>query len=211
MKVATSLVAAAITVVSSAQAQPQFAPPRVPEAARISGRAGSPFPDTLSFGPVAVAFETTRLADVRDRLGAGVIRHQGDAGSSVDWLCYTLMHDGRAERLWLTSGELNRSAGIVDGASLLPAANADEAGTACPAIDAAASVDGKIHVGMAVSELIQVMGRPEAESDGWRVYAYDQPVKVAGRAELFDRQGRLYVHVQAGLVTGLHMSRTTTN
>jgi hypothetical protein len=60
----------------------------------------------LRMGRLTVSFEKTPLREVMRNAG-GVIAHQGDAGESVYWLCYTIVEKKHSERLSLTaSGEM---------------------------------------------------------------------------------------------------------
>jgi hypothetical protein len=60
----------------------------------------------IRLGAFKVAWEATQLAEVSAAIGAGSIQHQGDAGESIYWLCYTIA-GRRAQRIWLIAdGEM---------------------------------------------------------------------------------------------------------
>jgi hypothetical protein len=67
-------------------------PPTLDEAisrAPAAWRATSSPVDGLTLGETHIEFEKTTLSDIRGSVKSGVIRHQGDAGKSVYWLCYS--------------------------------------------------------------------------------------------------------------------------
>jgi hypothetical protein len=57
----------------------------------------------LMLGKYRIRFEETRLGDVLLQAGC-YIQHQGDAGGSIYWLCYTIADGNPPQRLWIISG-----------------------------------------------------------------------------------------------------------
>jgi len=60
-------------------------------------------------GSFDVLYEKTTLGEIRDKIGSGVIKHQGDAAESTYWLCYIT----KEERVWVLSGEMGGSKNAV--------------------------------------------------------------------------------------------------
>ncbi len=61
----------------------------------------------LAMGPLKILFEETTLPEVMRAIKSGSIQHQGDAGGSVYWLCYTALNHGDNVRIWIeASGEM---------------------------------------------------------------------------------------------------------
>lgn len=44
----------------------------------------------IRLGRFVAIFEKTTLGEIRDALGVGTVKHTGDAGQSLYWLCYSL-------------------------------------------------------------------------------------------------------------------------
>lgn len=60
----------------------------------------------IKMGTFEVKWEETTLASVLAAAGRGAIQHQGDAGESVYWLCYTV-EGAHGHRLWVMAhGEM---------------------------------------------------------------------------------------------------------
>lgn len=53
----------------------------------------------LGMGSLRVRLEKTTLDDVRRAASVGDIAHQGDAGESIYWLCYTNLTPAPVERI----------------------------------------------------------------------------------------------------------------
>lgn len=77
-------------------------PPKLPSD-NISWPASMKRPPTrgIVLGKLSVAFEKTALAEVLEAAPRGFIQHQGDAGDSIYWLCYTRAGADVAYRLWI--------------------------------------------------------------------------------------------------------------
>ncbi len=64
----------------------------------------------IELGKFTVTLEKTKLQDVIDVIGSGVINHKGDAGNSLHWLCYSTP----SQIIWLGSSEMGSSENIID-------------------------------------------------------------------------------------------------
>lgn len=63
--------------------------------------------DGMKMGSLNVELEGTTLGAIREAIGAGAIQHQGDAGESLYWLCYTASTSQAHARIWIEAdGEM---------------------------------------------------------------------------------------------------------
>jgi hypothetical protein len=85
-------------------------PPVVNESiseSETSWRATTKPSEGLTMGRLKIQFEKTTLPEVLSAIKLGSIQHQGDAGDSVNWLCYTALRHGYNARIWIeASGEM---------------------------------------------------------------------------------------------------------
>src|SRR5712691_1708962 len=78
----------------------------------------------LKMGDLEVRFEETTLRAVSGTAGVGSMHHQGDAGESIYWLCYTVQGDAKAQRIWIVAhgemGGLDHAVTMVTAQELAP-------------------------------------------------------------------------------------------
>ena len=79
-------------------------------------------------GAFRIQFEKTTLREVQQAASSGSIAQQGDAAGHILWICYTAVHGGAKERIWIIShGEMggpdHAVTEIADGAWNEPEAN----------------------------------------------------------------------------------------
>jgi len=160
-------------------------------------------------GSTMVQFEKTTLREIVTSVGKGVVDHQGDAGESEYWLCYSRPQEG--QRIWIvSSGEMGGPDHLVTGfvAEELPAATGT---TDCPALPATASValsDHKGWLGMSALDVRNRFGMPSHESGAWRAFNFEEKLKgicngIGDRSNwlwLKQSDGRVQV-IMAGQVT----------
>ena len=78
-------------------------------ASGASWRALTKSTEGLTMGSLKIQYEETTLPEVLKAIKSGSIQHQGDAGGSVYWLCYTVLKDGYNARIWIeASAEFDR-------------------------------------------------------------------------------------------------------
>ena len=97
----------ALLMAGSETARSATPPPPIPNERIIGMPSAGTKPTTgVQLGALQVVWETTLLAQVTRAIGAGAIQHEGDAGESAYWLCYTIAGE-RAQRIWLIAdGEM---------------------------------------------------------------------------------------------------------
>jgi hypothetical protein len=125
-------------------------------------------------GRLTVSFEKTPLREVMRNAG-GVIAHQGDAGESVYWLCYTIVEKKHSERLSLTaSGEMGGPDQTVS--SVVAEMVTDQPTADCPALAATfrpVHLSNGIWLGKPESVLIEKVGVPPSKNGEWRGFLYE--------------------------------------
>ena len=213
---------ASILISRSVVAQP-IPPPSVPDSFAAEDRLLKARPVTrLTLGKFVARFEETTLGEVREAIGSGSIAHQGDAGESTYWLCYTVSSPQAAQRLWITSGEMGGTRHTIGGvvAQELPAGTVPNAG--CPVLSSTRtplSLDGGVWIGGDLSLIEKVLGKPSASHGGWLEWSYQGKIQgrdivgaspAAGSLE-FDELSLLQVRVTDGRVVALSASKVTSN
>jgi hypothetical protein len=135
-----------------------------------------------TLGSLRIVFEKTPLGEIVQAAGGGAIRHQGDAGHSLYYLCYDLAQADRRERIWMVSdGEMGGSGQAVT--AIIATRLAQHGGTAhCPRLPqnlTPASFDARIWLGMPEQSLESQLGAPSSRQGRSQSFAYAG--KAAGR------------------------------
>jgi hypothetical protein len=86
----------------------------------------------MQLGSLRILLEKTTLTDLGKRFPQAKIHHQGDAGDSITWVCYTLAAPSGGVRIWLEPGELEGD-DAIDGVVIAPATS--DPRSDCPNID----------------------------------------------------------------------------
>ncbi len=171
----------------------------------------SPFSE-LTMGRLRVILEQTSLDDMHTAVSTGVIAHQGDAGESVYWLCYTNLSSEPAERIWMLAdgemgGEVHRITGVS--AQRLPRAKAT---ADCPALPAKLTPI-RLANGIWLDTLPQLartkLGKVSFKRDNWESYGYAG--KVPGKCDggNLDLTSFLMLQVEKGRIQSLRINKIT--
>ncbi len=163
---------------------PSFAaipPPAQPfDAISWKARSESKPASELRLGNFVIHFEETTLADVQRAVGAGSIDHQGDAGESIYWLCYT----AKNEHIWIVAhGEMGGSSHAVTGVSAQrsPGAKAENDCPLLPPKLLPVSLQQGLWLGFTETEASKVLGAPSYSEGAWR--SFDYQAKIPGKCE----------------------------
>jgi hypothetical protein len=159
----------------------------------------------FSLGAFAGRFEETRLGAVREAVGEGTIQHQGDAGGSLNWLCYRRAHN----RLWLVSGEIGGPDHLVT--EIVEELTEKDAGasTDCALMPEKFSpvvIDGKLHLGLSRREVITALGPPSKSDAAQLVYSH-----MGKLADGFDETAWLILGFREDRLVSMRGGKTTTN
>lgn len=133
----------------------------------------------IILGKLSIAFEKTALAEVLEAAPSGFISHQGDAGDSIYWLCYTRVDADIAYRLWIVSdGEMGGKKHAVTMVTAQRITDAEPTRD-CPALPAnlqPVSLDVPIWIGTTDREVDRVLGPPSHRQGMWRQFDYQGKV-----------------------------------
>ena len=160
----------------------------------------------FSLGAFAGRFEETPLGTVREFVGEGTIRHQGDAGDSSYWLCYRRPQ----HRLWVvSSGEIGGPDHLVTEIIEELIEKDTESSPDCAIIPekfAPVVIDGKLHLGMSRLEVVRSLGPPSKSEAAQMVYSH------AGKlADGFDETAWLILRFREEKLVSMRGGKTTTN
>lgn len=135
----------------------------------------------LRLGTYAIAFEETTLAGVRAAVESGELQHQGDAGESIYWLCYTI---AGKERIWITAhGEMGGPEHAVTSVSGQEIKGV-KINKDCPALPTRlqpVSLDKGLWLGTTEKEALKVLGPVSYSEGSWR--SVDYQGKVPGNCD----------------------------
>lgn len=177
----------------------------------------------LTMGKFVVHFEKTTLSQVIKSVGIGSINHQGDAGGSIYWICYTIPDNIAFQRLWIIAdGEMGGTKHKVSGVIATRLSANASTSDGCPNIPKLLqplSLDQGIWLDSSVSQINKVIGKPSESRDDWRVYYYlgkkslkhQDPGDQVARIVEFDESSFLALRVEEGKVTTLRATKVTTN
>ncbi|MDR3175056.1 MAG: hypothetical protein LBU06_00760 [Desulfovibrio sp.] len=185
-----------------------FLPPETPEDVPGNNTLSEPPVKTISLGDFIIPLEKITLKEIQDTIGSGVIHHRGDAGGSLDFLCYSSKSAGR---IWIASGELGGNEHIV---STIYANDDTELGNSsdCPELPAQfqpMSINESTWIGSSVDQLEKHFGPPSAEKEFWLFYSYLGKILV-NRLDM-DRLAVLSVRIKNGKIVTLSVSQVTTH
>jgi hypothetical protein len=137
----------------------------------------------LTLGGLVARFERTTLASIQAAAKAGTIEHQGDAGASIYWLCYTVPHGKLLERIWIVAhGEMGGSDHAITEVSAEQLPSGSVTPDECPLFPPALrplSLDRGVWLGLSRSQLIHSLGRPSGAHGDWLEFVYAGKVKLS--------------------------------
>jgi hypothetical protein len=187
-------------------------PPQIPNIDYLRSTLRLPPISSVLLGETEIEFERTNLGEIQESANAGMIYHRGDAGGSEDWVCYTTANDGKPERIWFSSNELEGAGDEISSFYAITGNEKMRPSTSCPELPAKlrpVSLQNSLWLGVNTDRLRQLVGKPSAKIGDWRFYAYDGKVFIKG--EDFDRLETLGVKVRNGRIVGLYEFQTTSN
>lgn len=166
----------------------------------------------VRMGTLFVRFEKTTLDDVRRAASAGGIAHQGDAGESAYWICYTSLGKTQVERIWVIShGEMGGPEHYVTDVSAEVLTNGS-ATADCPALSdnlKPLSLDNHLWLGASERAATRKLDAYSFRKGAWR--SYDFQTKVPGNCAGggFDLSASLLLHFKNGRVNSLRVGQVT--
>jgi len=171
----------------------------------------------ISVGSFHVEFEATQLDDIANRISRQLMQHEGDAGESVYWLCYTFTEKTQKERLWFISdGEMGGANHLVTGVIAIRLSPTATKTTECRApsmpVDKIA-FDNGLWLGQSKQELRSKLGAEPQANRGWWSYRYSgtTPVQSGGRTTTFDVTSQLDVELRDSRIAAIRASQIYSN
>ncbi len=194
-----------------------YPPPPLPDVSKVTATLNSLPASALMLGKNDVRLEDTTLSGVRNQARRGYIQHRGDAGTSENWLCYSIPFKKSTERIWLSSGEMGGSRHSITGfyaeitgksAETIYCPNLSPSFTPASVMLRGSAGSGSFWLGSTVGELTKLIGKPSARIGPWLIYFYSGKVPIAKAS--YDRMQFIGARINSGSVTALFESQTTT-
>ena len=127
----------------------------------------------LRVSDMSIVLESTTMTDVQKRFG-GTFGQEGDAGTSLEWLC---LRGGDATGgwvLWLKSGEMDAgTVGSFQWQRVRRAAKFDERCGLLAKADGKVELPIPLNLGMQEAKLFQLLGQPTARHGKTILYAHE--------------------------------------
>ena len=184
-------------------------PPHPFEAMRWPATMRSKPASGITLGNLSLTFEHQKLEDVRVRSPGSKISHQGDAGESMYWLCFTLANP--PARLWITShGEMGGPDHAITGVSLSRMKRTTPSSD-CPHLPQGlqpVKIGAPVNLGTTEVEVVRKLHAPSYRSDGW--WSYDFLGKRTGAcSEGFEVMNWLVIGFADGAVETISAGQVT--
>ena len=167
----------------------------------------------LTMGPLKIAFEETTLPEVMSAIKSGSIKHQGDAGGSVYWLCYTALNHGDNVRIWIeASGEMGGPERAVTEVDVQRIAN-DRPSPECPVLPKLyepLTFNNGVWLGAPVGSVEKVFPSGLLRSGDQAFIGYQGKVTDDGHCDGgYDLLNSLYLTFKAGFVVAINAGQVT--
>lgn len=191
-------------------------PPTVDESissSRRSWQATSKPSAGLRMGNLEVKLERTTLAEIVAATNLGTIRHRGDAGESVYWLCYTVVENEKAARVWIqASGEMGGPEHDVTEIAVRSIANHPLASD-CPVLPkqfSKLSFGNGVSLGASKVEVGNLLGSGMISSGSQSFIGYHGKESGDGQCDGgYDLLNSLFLTFEAGVVVGIDAGQVT--
>jgi hypothetical protein len=161
----------------------------------------------LRVSDMAVVLEKTNMRDVQERFG-GTPGEEGDAGTSIEWLC---LHGGDVAGrwvLWLVSGEMDDgTVGSFQWRQVNRTAKIDERCGSLLKTDSAVYLPIALNLGMTESKLLQLLGQPTARQGDTLLYVHEH--EGAAQNGPFTALNTVSVVVQEGRVVAIDVLKVS--
>src|SRR5262249_45043388 len=127
----------------------------------------------LRVSDMSIVLETTRMTDVQKRFG-GTFGQEGDAGTSLEWLCLRGSNATDGWVLWLKSDEMDAgTVGSFQWQRVRHTAKFDERFGVLPKADANVELPIPLGLGMQEARLFHVLGHPTARHGNTVLYVHE--------------------------------------
>lgn len=162
----------------------------------------------LLMGSFKVELEETTLGQIIDAAGSGKIAHQGDAGKSIYWLCFTVPN----ERIWIIAdGEMSGTEHRV-GQIVAREVSGAQPQKDCPLLSSNLQplrLDNSIWLGTSKKEAAHILGTPSHTDGLWQSYNYSGKVPGECSPKGFDLLNWLLLKIEGGKTVELRAGQVT--
>ena len=172
----------------------------------------------IKIGKVSIVFDKTTLGEAIKEIKTGKIQHQGDAGESEYWTCYSRRSGEVWEQLWLLShGEMGGPEHVIGGVAAR--ISSKKPSPSCPELPANLSqvqLDNGLWLGATTDEIKKKNGKPSLQQKQWLHYESerelvgDPRVKDMGTDKIYERGG-VSVRTVGGKIVEIWAMKQTTD
>lgn len=161
----------------------------------------------VNVGRVKIVLEKTLLEDVRARFG-GVVGQEGDASTSLLWLCLHGEDASGAWGLWFDSGEVD---GDVVGGFLWRRLDHDaKFDPRCKLVDhtrGSIQLPVILRLGSTEKEVIRILGQPSQRKGDVLIYSHERG--FTERGEPWTMTNTVFVELSRGVVSAIQVDKST--
>jgi hypothetical protein len=144
-----------------------------------------------SMGAMHIQFEKTRLRDIWETTLTGEVSHQGDAGDSESWLCFTARQSQQTERIWIVSdGEMGGTDQVVTAlvAETIPKGAATKDCPMLPSKFTPIVFDNGVWLGQSSNELNRLLSGDILNRQSWGLWNFEgKRARSLAQAQRFRR------------------------
>ena len=171
-----------------------------------------PIFDSMIFGKLKVVFEKSRLADVAAEVKGSRIKHRGDAGESMYWLCYRFKDKDMTGQLYVTAhGEMGGPEHAVGGVVLKDKIS-DE--TDCPELPSKllpVNSDNGLGLGSRYEDFLLHLGKPGTRLGDRALWMVERETHLGGSPEPWTVLQSVEVEFHDGKAATLSLNQVTSN
>ena len=161
----------------------------------------------ITVSGVPVTLEDSPISDIAAHFGA-TIGHKGDAGDSVQWVCFRGADPAGDWVLWLESGEINGgTVGSFQWRRIDSAAVLDQ--RCLPLSGAAVELQNQLRLGLAQAGVLKALGPPTIQRVDSAVYVHAHAESIHG--EPYTSLNVVVVIFRRGQVQAIEVSKTTSS
>ncbi len=163
-------------------------------------------------GKVPAIFEKSRLADVAADVRGSKIKHRGDAGASLYWLCYRFKEGAATRQLYVTAhGEMGGPEHFVGGA-VLKEKISDE--TDCPRLPSKllpVRSDIGLGLGSREQDFLLRLGKPDMRAGDRALWMFERETHLGGSPETWTVLQTVEVEFRKGKAAILSLNQVTSD
>ncbi len=158
-----------------------------------------------------MTFEISTLDDVLKVAGVGTILHEGDAGGSQYWICYSIPTLPGPSTVWIVShGEMGGPSHHVTSAVIATAPNRVPGCPELPSTMQPVALSNGVKLGDDVSAVLRALGPPQLQRERSISYSYEGKADGEGKCDGgYDQANWLSIESQSRTVQSVHAGQVT--